>query len=404
VFDYLCVKRQGGRMADFYNGTQPVKFGARTIGHGAHSALYAAAEEGHFEICKRLLYARASVDQRNATGFSPLFAAAMNGHLKVVDLLLSCGAGVNKRDDEHHEVMSKLEMKDDGDSDDGGTDVPELKFRRQGTKTTKVSRRSITSFFSFTGYRHIKNCDASTTSPRSRSTGIQQKSSMAAASIPEILSPQNQCDSIKSPSILPDLLKPLEVQPTHSTLGLMYNGSQPSPNSTSGPENNGCATIRRLQKLDLESEDNKSDNNLRLGITPLIVGIRFGHQEIVERLLQGSANVNQKCQDDKTHFFFAVASGHVQIVQLLLQYDANINVKDVHGLSPRQYALSGEHEQMIQFFQNFNKQEKSTNQRRTSAGGAQKLSLSKSSSYFGYKDADSTTLSLLLSSDSKSNF
>jgi hypothetical protein len=39
----------------------------------------------------------------------------------------------------------------------------------------------------------------------------------------------------------------------------MYDGSQPLPNSTSGPENNGCATIRRLQKLDLESEDNKSD-------------------------------------------------------------------------------------------------------------------------------------------------
>ena len=59
------------------------------------SPLYCAAQQGHVEILKLLLKAKAEVNQTNIRGGTPLMIVAANGHLACVELLLAGGANVH---------------------------------------------------------------------------------------------------------------------------------------------------------------------------------------------------------------------------------------------------------------------------------------------------------------------
>lgn len=67
-------------------------FDVDTAAPGGNTLLMLAAAEGHFEMTRMLLNAKARVHARNAYGDSPLMFAALKGHLEIVRLLLGYGA------------------------------------------------------------------------------------------------------------------------------------------------------------------------------------------------------------------------------------------------------------------------------------------------------------------------
>ena len=58
------------------------------------TALYAAAYNGHLDVCRLLLDWGAKVDPQGAWNYNPLHDAAWAGHLSVVKLLVERGADV----------------------------------------------------------------------------------------------------------------------------------------------------------------------------------------------------------------------------------------------------------------------------------------------------------------------
>jgi ankyrin repeat protein len=66
---------------------------------GAMTALLFAAREGHREIARLLIEAKADLDARSANGTTPLVVAIINNHIRLAMFLLDRGANPNTADD-----------------------------------------------------------------------------------------------------------------------------------------------------------------------------------------------------------------------------------------------------------------------------------------------------------------
>ena len=66
------------------------------------TALINASEEGHTEIVRMLLAARAKVNMRGSWGSTALLGASFDGSTEIVRMLLDAGADVNEKDENDH--------------------------------------------------------------------------------------------------------------------------------------------------------------------------------------------------------------------------------------------------------------------------------------------------------------
>ena len=59
-----------------------------------------------------------------------------------------------------------------------------------------------------------------------------------------------------------------------------------------------------------------------------MAAVKFEHNDIVDILLQNSADVNAKDHNDDTALMLAANSGQTEIVELLLQNNAEVNSRN----------------------------------------------------------------------------
>lgn len=67
------------------------------------------------------------------------------------------------------------------------------------------------------------------------------------------------------------------------------------------------------------------------GDTPLYVASEMGHVEVVRILIENGADINQAESNGQTPLMIAVESGHFEVVEALLEYGANLNAKTDEG-------------------------------------------------------------------------
>jgi len=63
------------------------------------------------------------------------------------------------------------------------------------------------------------------------------------------------------------------------------------------------------------------------GFTLLIAAARYGHERVVDLLLQRGAEVNLQDSDSWTALMYAARYGHERVVELLLQHGADVNLR-----------------------------------------------------------------------------
>jgi ankyrin repeat protein len=90
---------------------------------------------------------------------------------------------------------------------------------------------------------------------------------------------------------------------------------------------------------------NKSDNTSR---TALIWGSEFGHEKVVEMLLDIGADVNAQGGDFGNALQAASGGGHEKIVQMLLDRGADVNAQGGHFSNALQVASIDGHEKVVQ--------------------------------------------------------
>lgn len=81
-------------------------------------------------------------------------------------------------------------------------------------------------------------------------------------------------------------------------------------------------------------------NRTGIGTTPLFYAVEGGNEEIVGKLLDEDADINDLNEWAESPLHFAAADGLTQIAELLLDNGAVINKQDIHGMKPLDRAIS----------------------------------------------------------------
>ncbi|KAH9110309.1 hypothetical protein AeMF1_014833 [Aphanomyces euteiches] len=77
--------------------------------------------------------------------------------------------------------------------------------------------------------------------------------------------------------------------------------------------------------------------------TPLMIGAKLGHLNIVQQCLAANANVDILSIDGATALLYAVKPGFTAIVQALLEAHANVHIADSHGDTAIKLAVRNHH-------------------------------------------------------------
>ncbi|KAF1970588.1 ankyrin, partial [Bimuria novae-zelandiae CBS 107.79] len=79
---------------------------------------------------------------------------------------------------------------------------------------------------------------------------------------------------------------------------------------------------------DLESKDKEYDQ------VQLLVAAQYGHEAVVELLLNKGADLETKDKNGQTPFLRAAEGGHKAVVELLLDKGADLETKGKNGRTP----------------------------------------------------------------------
>ena len=87
-------------------------------------------------------------------------------------------------------------------------------------------------------------------------------------------------------------------------------------------------------------------------LTPLASALATGHNQIARTLIEHSADVNAKGDQDVTPLHTAAARGNIEAATFLLEHGADINATTTDGKKPITYAEERNHPEMVDFLRN----------------------------------------------------
>src|SRR6185369_6650836 len=84
-------------------------------------------------------------------------------------------------------------------------------------------------------------------------------------------------------------------------------------------------------------------------LTALASALATGHNQIARTLIEHSADVNAKGDQDVTPLHTAAARGNIEAATFLLEHGADINATTTDGKKPITYAEERNHPEMVDF-------------------------------------------------------
>ena len=287
------------------------------------TALMIASNDGYTEVVELLLKDNADVNTQNEEGWTALMIASQNGHTQVVELLLKENADVNIQEKNGWTALMMA-------SQNGHTQVVEL-LLKGNANVNDQNEEGLTALMKAIGNEHLEVVECLLQSKADPHIvmcfeGIEITAFVTAAiignrDIVEVLIDKSE-------------LAPFEIE---KTVVLLCYGGDPTlitflsnklPHLTNDQRElldscvNGDLGAVIMKTLD------SPDTPLVLGLTPLMIASSYGHDDIVDALIQAGADVNkQESYYGFTPLFFAVQGGRsTSIVEMLLKNGANLNV------------------------------------------------------------------------------
>lgn len=262
---------------------------ANLFSNNKMSALYAASKNGHIEIVKKLISIGDNINYPIENDNYAIHGAVLSGNLEIVKLLHINGALM---DIENIDGVTPLLLA----SEKGQIDIVEYLLDNCNVDQNKVNKNNISSLFFSVQNNHYKIVEKLIT----RGGNINYKSQ-------------------------------------HSYTLLMLATETGS---------------YEITKLLIESGINLDDVTKNEKKSAIYIASFFGHENIVELLINSKVKINIINKYNRTPLWCASEKGYVKIVQLLIDAGADINISDVDNITPHQIAVKMNHIEICEVLMN----------------------------------------------------
>ena len=265
---------------------------------GAHTPLHVASRSGNAEVAEVLLAAGARVDAPTTTGVSPLHLAALAGEPGLITTLLDKGADVNAPEPAWGQTPLMLAAAQNR--------VEAIRLLIQRGADVGAAQR-VESLV--------------------ERMAIDQAARQARDAVMDAFKTQSPAGELWRPD-------PAQVQAAVRAAREVEIGARGIAGGEGGEQRGGG---------DEGNPGFAAMVGVQGGLTALLLAVREGHQEAVEALLEGGADVNQPRDADKTTpLLLATINGHFDLAKHLLDRGADPTLASIHGATPL-YAVINKH-------------------------------------------------------------
>ena len=286
------------------------------------TALMLASQNGHTQVVELLLKENADVNIQDEDGWTALTVASLNGHTKVVELLLKENADVNIQ---NKEGVTALMLASKNDH----TQVIEL-LLKENADVNIQDVEGATALMAAIENEHSEVVECLLQSKADPYIVAYIEGVEVTALLLAVCNGNTDIVKVLIDNSEPntdEIEKTVVISCLYSESTLITFLSNKLPYLT----NDQIELLDSCVKGDLGTVVMKTldspDTPLVLGLTPLMVASSYGHDDIVEALIQAGANVNkQESYYGLTPLCFAVSDQFTSIVEMLLENGANPNV------------------------------------------------------------------------------
>uniref|UniRef100_A0A0G4HXG7 Uncharacterized protein n=1 Tax=Chromera velia CCMP2878 TaxID=1169474 RepID=A0A0G4HXG7_9ALVE len=264
------------------------------------TALILASANGHTDIVRLLVDAKAYVDMQDRYGKTALILASFHGHTDIVRLLVDAKANVDMQDSYGQTALILA-------SENGHTDIVRLLVdAKANVDMQDRCGKTALILASFHGHTDIVRLlvDAK--------ANVDMQGEIGKTAL--ILASENGHTDIVR--LLVDAEANVDMQDENGKTALILASE------------NGHTDIVRLL---VDAKANVDMQDTYGGQTGLILASEKGHTDIVRLLVDAKANVDMQDRYEKTALILASFHGHTDIVRLLVDAKANVDMQDSYG-------------------------------------------------------------------------
>uniref|UniRef100_A0A0G4HY28 Uncharacterized protein n=1 Tax=Chromera velia CCMP2878 TaxID=1169474 RepID=A0A0G4HY28_9ALVE len=280
-----------------------------------HTALISASNPGHAEVVQLLIEAQTNVDCLDGKGKTALLCASSKGHTKIVQLLLITKANADIQDKADSEEEARAGQKD---QQGWGVGAGGWGRGRHETLRTALMRAAYNGHTEIVRLLIEAKANLDLQDKRGRTALISASEAGHTEIVHLLINAKAELDRL---SFTPD------------EYSLLRDGQETALIRASSKGHTDIVRLLIDAKADINA---KSESG-----TALLRAASRSSEEIVRLLLEAGADVNISSESDRmTPLMYASGSGYSRIVPLLLNAKACVNTQDKRGTTALMWAAS----------------------------------------------------------------